>query len=470
MAFSTMVSLDRSITTNLEHGAIKTRPAKSNGIWCHMLLPCILCTYCLMDSVSGLYKVVTVLSCGLFSYCSLFVTFLSMSSLIVKEPDYGGCMTSSLISTLMLYDFSFSFLTSTLTMFSFLWLLRYCLMKCPMTFTIGEAMIVLQGVILFAVSSVIRFLVKNQDENEDLSYIYFIVQVVLVAVALMVTVLFSLSKGLRSVKTLISIVLTGGTFILILFHYKLGPDFIPQFLKYVFINNNRGKLMVFWIILTGLSVCALLLRTQLAVKADTVTRKTFHVLASLVFLSGILLDLPLMLLAAGIGLGLIVFVEALRISDIEPVTTVLQAAFLVYSDEKDCGRFAMTPLYLYIGLASPLLLVPFYQPKYTLELLSGVLSIGVGDTAASWFGSKYGVNKWSDSSKTMEGTAFNILSQVATVYALILFDLLDTRYAIFRTAIAATVTSLVEAKTDQVDNLVLPFTMLIALQFTRLIC
>lgn len=61
---------------------------------------------------------------------------------------------------------------------------------------------------------------------------------------------------------------------------------------------------------------------------------------------------------------------------------------------QDVGSFAMTPMYLYVGLACPLILVPIHD-GYELELLSGVLSIGVGDTAASWFGSKYGFNKWS---------------------------------------------------------------------------
>lgn len=44
-------------------------------------------------------------------------------------------------------------------------------------------------------------------------------------------------------------------------------------------------------------------------KASTVTRKSFHILASLVFITGIIFDVNLMSLAAGIGLGVLIFVE-----------------------------------------------------------------------------------------------------------------------------------------------------------------
>jgi hypothetical protein len=59
---------------------------------------------------------------------------------------------------------------------------------------------------------------------------------------------------------------------------------------------------------------------------------------------------------------------------------------------QDSGCLAVTPLYLYAGLAGPLMLVP--RAGGTLERLSGVLALGIGDSAASWFGSNYGFNKW----------------------------------------------------------------------------
>lgn len=69
------------------------------------------------------------------------------------------------------------------------------------------------------------------------------------------------------------------------------------------------KLILLWFSLVVIAVIVVLLRTKLNVKASTVTRKTFHVLASLVFLTGILSDIRLMNLANGVGFSAIILVE-----------------------------------------------------------------------------------------------------------------------------------------------------------------
>lgn len=54
-------------------------------------------------------------------------------------------------------------------------------------------------------------------------------------------------------------------------------------------------------------------------------------------------------------------------------------------------------MYLLIGIATPLFVHPApCDPSAMglLVLLSGILSVGIGDTAASYFGSKYGKHKW----------------------------------------------------------------------------
>lgn len=256
-----------------------------------------------------------------------------------------------------------------------------------------------------------------------------------------------------------------GTVALAILHITIGVDCIIKIACYLFLDVVKVKLFGFWCLMALISGLVLVFRTRVTVKATTVTRKVFHVLASVVFMSGIIYDVHLMTFAAGFGLGLVILIEACRKSNIEIISQALESAFQVYSDEKDAGSFAMTPIYLYVGLACPLLLVPVHE-NYQLELLSGVLSIGVGDTAASWFGAKYGFNKWADGHKSLEGTGFNIISQIAVIYALEMFDILRLSNGLLRTIVAAAISGLVEAKIDQIDNLILPLVTIIAFQIT----
>ncbi|XP_050350005.1 dolichol kinase [Nymphalis io] len=466
--------MDRQISMNLLEADINTRPANSNGLWCHILLPTVLLIYTCFDNVTLLYKITSLISVGLLCYCVLFILFLATSSVVLKEPIYSGCFASSIVAAILLnlllgqgllFSLSVTFLSTIL----FAWVLRLCITKCQKTFTVGEAMIVSQSIVLFTEMSVIKFLFNMHSDDEEMEFISSIVYTILSTVGLIVTALFILKDSQRNLKTLVYIVGSAIVFVLFILHSLFGPNFVSTILNYVFVKHNRAQIFTFWLMLLILAVCALLVRTKLAIKASTVTRKTFHVLASLVFLSGIMFDIYLMTLAAGIGLGVLIFVEALRKSGIEPISSALQSAFLIYSDEKDCGLFAMTPLYLYAGLAFPLLVVPNREDRQ-LELLSGVLSIGVGDTAASWFGSRFGFNKWPDSNKTLEGTVFNIFSQIGTVYALELFGVLHASSALLRCSVCACAAGALEARTAQVDNLVLPLAALAALQATRLLC
>ncbi|KAJ0175232.1 hypothetical protein K1T71_009373 [Dendrolimus kikuchii] len=460
--------LDIQITSNLNEAGIETRPAKTNGLWCCALLPAILLMNIFQYNVSPVHKLIIYVSVGQFFYCLLFILFMSVSCLILQEQIYGGCIASSLCSALLVYlfisqDLTLSLISTVPSICLFSLLLRYSLTKFPKTFTIGEAMIVTQSIVLFGLATIVQ--VIAHDPRDEINFVNAIVFTILTTVALIVTALYMLKEKHRNLSTLAYIVGFAIVFTLLVLHFLLGASCMLRILNYVFMDHNRINLLSFWLFLVLIAALVVVLRTSLAVKASTVTRKSFHILASCVFLSGILYDVEFMRLAAGGGLGLLVLVEALRKSRIEPISSALQSAFNVYSDEKDVGSFAMTPMYLYAGLACPLVLVPVYKGS-ELELLSGVLSIGVGDTAASWFGSRYGFNTWPDSSRTMEGTTFNILSQVITVYVLQMFDLVRAKHGLVRASIAALVSGLVEAQTGQVDNLILPLVSLLSFQAT----
>nr|CAD7194842.1 unnamed protein product [Timema douglasi] len=190
-------------------------------------------------------------------------------------------------------------------------------------------------------------------------------------------------------------------------------------------------LVVYWIVCSVVAILAVTTQVKVGEHASTRVRKYFHLLALAVFIPGILLRFCLLYLASGVVLALFVILEVMRVLHMPPLGSVLNEGFTAFVDEKDCGTLALTPLYLLVGCSLPLWLHPLGQWGPTLHLLSGLLAVGVGDTAASVVGSRYGHYNWPG---FMENSLGSFL----------------------KTTIAIVGTSLVEAKTDQVDNLALP--------------
>ncbi|KOB67935.1 Dolichol kinase [Operophtera brumata] len=239
-------------------------PAKSNGLWCCVLLPAVLMVNKMLYNVSPIYSLVAYVSLGLLFYCLLFIIFMSVSCLVLNESVYGGYLL-------------FSLLCSTPTIFSF----------------IGEAMIVAQSIMLYGVMTVAKLFWDA----------------VLSTVGLIVTAICLMKDESRGLENLVYITAGAATFALIMLHLVLGVDCLPKIITFFLFHQTRARLVTFWLTLVLFSVFVITMRTKLAVKADTVTRKSFHVLASVVFLSGVIGDQDLMMLAAGVGLGLLLLVE-----------------------------------------------------------------------------------------------------------------------------------------------------------------
>ncbi|KAG8276716.1 hypothetical protein J6590_058387 [Homalodisca vitripennis] len=247
--------------------------------------------------------------------------------------------------------------------------------------------------------------------------------------------------------------------IVVMLHALLGFSAVLWLVNLAFKDMLTVKLLGSWVVMTALAVVATMTQVKAGQKASTIVRKYFHLLALFVFLPGVVLKPCLLYVASGVMLAVFIGLEMVRVVKLPPVSAVLDSVFLVFSDEKD-SSLALTPIYLLVGCSVPLWLhpEPSSSPQVLLPLLSGLLSVGVGDTAASVCGSLCGRHFWPDSRKTKEGSAACFLSQLFFVIALIHFGYAP-RNNLLQPIAAIAVVTLVEATTDQIDNLALPLIM-----------
>lgn len=223
--------------------------------------------------------------------------------------------------------------------------------------------------------------------------------------------------------------------------------------------------------------------------ATTSIRKLFHILVVLVYIPGLLYECAFLYIASGVALALITVFDLLRILQMPPLGEILEKAFHSFADEKDAGIIAFTPMCLLIGCSLPMWIMPC--PCTTnenglneklLPLLAGILTIGFGDTAASVIGSKYGRTKWkskfaiilnlfivifnstknfyfynADSTRSVEGSVAFVIYVLLPILILNLMEFVQLNVVQWCIIVLATfISALVEARTDQIDNLVLP--------------
>ncbi|XP_052281772.1 uncharacterized protein LOC127879143 isoform X2 [Dreissena polymorpha] len=126
---------------------------------------------------------------------------------------------------------------------------------------------------------------------------------------------------------------------------------------------------------------------------STVTRKYFHLMLLLVFIPGLMYTPRLLYVASALATGVIFIMEFIRYMLLPPMGELLHSYLSVFVDTQDKGQIILTPLYLILGCSLPLWCLPNTGNAH-VSLFSGLLSIGVGDSAASIVGRKFGVHKW----------------------------------------------------------------------------
>jgi dolichol kinase len=245
----------------------------------------------------------------------------------------------------------------------------------------------------------------------------------------------------------------------------------------------RFALMGYW------AACLVVLVPVCAYIADRfalrniVARKLFHLLVVLMLDPASLFDAPMLSLSYGVALSVFFLVECVRALALPPFGGTIAEFMRSFIDYREAGRVILTHSYLLLGCALPLWLAPSSNAPSPLVMNAGVLALGVGDATGAVVGSSIGKHKLFGS-KTAEGSAAVFISmllasvplhdyytrafisgeyiqvELRSPYAAGLLAtngaviVLLLQMALF--LVAAFLTSVLEAATTQIDNLVLP--------------
>jgi len=184
-------------------------------------------------------------------------------------------------------------------------------------------------------------------------------------------------------------------------------------------------------------------------------RKFFHGLAVIMFIPGVAVDPAFTHLSFNVAFALFIFVEYIRYFAIYPFGVTIHLFMNEFMDDRDGGTAILSHFYLLTGCAGSLWLEgPTRLLQYT-----GILALGVGDAVASVVGKRIGVHRWSPTtSKTSEGTLAFVVSIVLSAWFLRLVGYAEP-FSTMRYSLGVAVSALLEALSDQNDNLTLPLYM-----------
>lgn len=461
--------VDKSIDKNGKNMGIISRPNASPGYWLSCLLPLAFVVTnnrtrtC--SSEGDFFLILTIVSIGMLMQSLTFFAclaiapgrylklFFALSPGVIThlqlqywtQQTYGVCLAVGLGATL-----------------GYQYVYVRVLKGFPKTCSLGEASILVQGVVLFVINGFYKIpIYLNSKPTDDFGQISAIMTGALLCL-LVISWLIATFKILRGVVLfyITMIALVGAVCTI-----PVTKDLpIIAVIQFILSDKRRVFIVLFYMSMSTATVLAVKWQIGNSEKASTAVRKIFHILIVLVYIPGLIYECTFLYLASGVALAAFSILDMIRLLKIPPIDSVLAEAFATLHDDKDAGNIALTPFCLLIGCSLPMWINPCpcseadsASGMNMLPMLAGILSVGIGDTSASVFGSLFGKHKWSGSNRSLEGSLAFILSQSIAIVPLYLFNLApQDGSSIVLCLSAIVITAGVEAFTDQIDNLVLP--------------
>lgn len=416
----------------------------------------------------------TILTAALFTFYSL----LSIVGfhIIRKSTDYNlpVSIRGQLISNSSLvfrYHFFADFIPGFIIFSQILLYLvinRYLLFEAKRHFSLGEASIVVQLVsasyLTWALTTYSNISGAGPFEVSLTSDILLNIGFIIFSFILAPCYLLVEGKGTLIRYTLIALGLSvcfARVQALIFKTSSLDPP--TWLIGYILESHQRVSLFMLWLLTVTGCVTFSSVWSKLLGQTNSLVRKVFHIAICVVFMSGFNQDFEFTKFAAGGMVIVMLFVEMIRAWQLEPFGERLESVCRTLRGGWDNQHLTLSHIYLLVGAFIPFWLIPERPETETTKLLlsSGLIALGVGDTAAAIVGSLFGrTTLGKNSKKTIEGLFGNMI-------AMILFKLYWVGYTDFLNeysfVLAAIFTSLTEAITKSCDNMILPLVMMIFL-------
>lgn len=202
------------------------------------------------------------------------------------------------------------------------------------------------------------------------------------------------------------------------------------------------------------------------IKVDKIIfRKFFHIVAFIMFVPIVIIDLEFMVKSFEIALTLFLIIESFRVVETSSPAKFIDKFLRRFTDERDStdSILILTHIYLLVGCIMPCWIY-IHQNQTDIQSLHklypymGLVSLCIGDSAASIFGVYFGkLRLWGiQKNKTLEGTLASIISQFIAFTVITWLIGISISDNLFRLIILSILSGLFEASTEEIDNLVLP--------------
>ncbi|MCO5581417.1 hypothetical protein L7F22_035301 [Adiantum nelumboides] len=362
------------------------------------------------------------------------------------------------------------------------WLFTYIVQAFPCCASLGEAVLVSNGLSIYSCNTVAHLFEKNAAVRPPTSQettVSAVLQGILVGLLCIPWIYKLFCEGFTGLLSLCGIhqikvsekVYKAASFYLAVclafviitagwLHSVKGLDkfFLTWVLEFVLQDAQRLHLCGYWICVISMSVLPFYMVRSTQFE-QIMARKVFHLMVVVMFVPALLIQQAFLHLAFSVALAVFVVVEMIRIFQIPPVGEIVHKFMTAFTDSRDSDLLIISHFSLLLGCALPVWLCGSSTHDRPLAPFAGVLSLGIGDTMASVAGYNFGsIRLTFRSKKTVEGTIAGIVSMLLACISIDCM-FLQTSLTVSKwtsLCLAVICTGLVEAYTTQLDNFILP--------------